>query len=93
MAGFLTKRAWDRRILHVDLGPALREGDTPSLVESVTVEGDPMVTVTDVSLEGAVVSFLAAGGTPATVSALVIRFQVASSPAQRCETRIGIMVR
>ena len=91
----LTKRAWDRRILHVDLRPALRTGVMPSQVVSVEAEpvsGGDSIVITDISLDGASVSFLASGGTMNGYYTLVIRFEVATMPGQRIEaiTRLKV---
>ena len=88
----LTKRAFDRRILHVDLGPALRTGDTPSAVSGVTAAplpfepaGVSVPTVSDISLSGRTVSMLVSGGMTGTFYRLTIRFEVASAPVQTLE--------
>lgn len=97
-ARFLTKRAYDRRIMHVDLAPALRTGDMPNSVESVTavsltLTGKKAIpTFSDVSLDGTVVSFLIAGGKAHNYYNIVIRFDVASSPGQMLEAIARLIV-
>ena len=86
----LSKRAFDRRILHVDLRPVLsRPGDTPSRIISLTAESLPagveLPAITDISLEGTTVSFLADGGVAGQYYRLVVRFEVASQPGQMIE--------
>ena len=91
----LTKRAWDRRILHVDLRPALREGDTPARIVSVTAsieDGGPAPTFSDSILDGTTASFLAIGGGAGYYNILV-RFEVDSQPGQRIEAAVGLRVR
>ena len=93
---YLDKRAWDRRILHVDLRPSLsRPGDMPSGIITLNAEattgGAPLV-ITDITLAGTIVSFLATGGTKGGFYRLVIRYSVASSPGQMIEAISGIRV-
>ena len=92
---YLTKRAWDRRILHVDLAPAMRAGDVPDSIESVVAEpisGEAIGAITDISIDGTAVSFLIAGGTPGGFYRIVIRFQVASQPGQMIEGVTGLKI-
>ena len=92
----LSKRAWDRRILHVDLSPALRVGDFPNRVVSVTatptVQGSEALTITDISIDGAAVNFLASGGNRGARYNVVIRCEVPSSPVQMIEAFVGLEV-
>lgn len=89
----LSKRAYDRRILHVDLRRALRAGDRPVSVVSVVAQGDgDDLNITDISLDGTVVSFLAAGGTAGQSYRLVIRVDVDSSPRQMIEAIVSLNV-
>ena len=91
----LTKRAWDRRILHVDLSPVLRSGDTPSRivsVEATPLSGEAMLSITDISLAGKSVSFLVSGGTADQFHRLIIRFEVDTMPGQMIEGVTGIRI-
>ena len=94
----LNKRVWDRRILHVNLRPALRAGDVPSrIVDVIAVpDGAPDeadVTISDISLDGTTASFLVAGGIADRFYRLLIRFEVDSSPGQMIEAITGLKVK
>ena len=93
----VNKKAFDRRILHLDLKPALsRTTDEPSRIISITpepiVNGADIPIITDITLDGTFVSFLAAGGVRGQAYRLVIRFEVASMPGQQIEAIAGLNV-
>ena len=58
----LHKRAWDERILHVDMSPVLRGDDTIETVVSVTAtalhSGATAVTISEIVREDRAVSFV-----------------------------------
>lgn len=88
----LTKRAFDERILQVDMSPVLRDDDTIRDIISVEASGDgDPITITSITQHEKAVSFLAAGGSVGNYKVRV-RVNVEGTPAQRIEGVVDLTV-
>ena len=90
MAEDLTKRAYDERILQVNLGPVMRSND--SIRDIISVTADSPITITNITNTTGVVSFLAAGGEVGESYQITIRFTTASTPLQQIEAVVNLNI-
>ena len=92
----LHKRAYDQRVLEVDVAPAMRAGETVSAVISVEglLDGSPTadLQISSVNAGGTVIQCKVAGGTAGTLYGLRIRFDTTGAPAERLEVVVDLRV-
>ena len=94
----LEKRLWEKRILTIDMTPALADASISTLDSSnpVTVtaqDGGADITVSNIKFENNKVAFLASGGEDGKGYTVRVRVNTSGSPGQRLETVVLLLVR
>ena len=86
----LTKRPLESRLMEVELGPIMRMQDT--IREVIEVAGGGLVSISDVSHNDTIVTFLVSGGDAGALIPMRIRIRTESDPIQELVARVDLHV-
>ena len=93
----IQKRAYDKRLFDIDLGPAMRLEDTIAMIDEVVEVGTSDLTIADITHTGAVVTFSVIGGTAGGGNTqdgyqIAIRWATEGTPMQTLEAFVSLSV-
>ena len=88
----IQKRAYDKRLFDIDLGPAMRAQDTIAMIDAIVEIGTSDLTIDDFLYSGAVVTFSVSGGISGCEYKIAIRWATEGAPMQTLETTILLAV-
>ena len=89
----IEKRAYDKRLYDINVGPAMRLADTIAMVDGISeagVRGD--LTIDDIEHTGAVISFSVSGGVAGCEYDIVIRWATEGAPMQTLESVVRLVI-